>query len=71
MINIQDMDSGIQDTSQKRVFIANNNGKMKRDYSYEFIEKVIEKKDQSYIDPREDVNYMPNSKYNMKQTKMF
>ena len=39
---------------------------MKRDYSYEFIEKVIEKKDQSYIDPREDVNYMPNSKYNMK-----
>ena len=48
-----------------------SSGKVKRDYKYEHMEKIIEMKDQTYIDPNQDVNYMPNKKYNARQAKMF
>ena len=39
------MDTGIQDTSQKKIFHVTKEGRMKRDYKFEYIEKLIERRD--------------------------
>ena len=54
-LNISNMDSGIQDTTSKNVFSIDQDGKVTRDYKNENIEKFIEEKDQTYIDPLEDI----------------
>ena len=63
------MDNGVQDTNQKNVYNIGKDGKIRRDLRFENIEKIIEEKDQLNIDPLEDVQYMPNQRYNEQITR--
>ena len=58
------MDNGLQDTDQKNVFQVEANGLIRRNEQAERREKVLEKKKGNYVDPMEDVQYMPNQRYN-------
>jgi hypothetical protein len=63
------IDDGNYDFESKQVYVINGNGVPKRDIRIEKNEKIIDIKKGEIADNIENINYMPNSKYNLEQTK--
>ena len=70
-INVSDMDKGIQDTDAKNVYRIYDDNKAKRDFIFEEKEKNYEKHQKNNYDPLEDIQYMPNKRYNEDLTNKF
>lgn len=65
------MENGDIDIDKKQLYVINQNGKPKRDQKAENIQKTLDIKDGLDQDHNENLSYMPNTKYNAKQTQKF
>ena len=63
-----DMEDGSVDVSSKQVYVMDKHGHPKRDTRIEINEKILDIKKGLDCDNIENVNYMPNSKYNIEAT---
>ena len=68
-INIMNMEDGQYDIDSKQVYVIDDDGVPKRDIRIENNEKILDVKKGINVDNIENINYMPNSKYNLEQTK--
>jgi len=68
-INVMNMEDGNYDIDSKQVYVIGDDGVPKRDTRVENNEKILDLKKGAHIDNIENVNYMPNPKYNNEQTK--
>lgn len=67
-INVMNMEDGNYDLESKQVYVIGDDGIPKRDTRVENNEKILDYKKGANIDNIENVNYMPNPKYNADQT---
>ena len=65
------METGDIDINKKQMYILNPDGEAKRDKRSEENQKVLDIKDGLDKDHIENLSYMPNTKYNAKQTMDF
>lgn len=63
------MEDGQYDIDSKQVYVIDDDGVPKRDIRIENNEKILDVKKGINVDNIENINYMPNSKYNLEQTK--
>jgi len=65
------METGDIDINKKQMYALNPDGEAKRDKKSEDNQKVLDFKDGLDKDHIENLSYMPNTKYNAKQTMEF
>jgi len=65
------METGDIDINRKQMYALNPGGEAKRDKKSEDNQKVLDFKDGLDKDHIENLSYMPNTKYNAKQTMEF
>jgi len=65
------METGDIDINKKQMYALNPGGEAKRDKKSEDNQKVLDFKDGLDKDHIENLSYMPNTKYNAKQTMEF
>jgi hypothetical protein len=68
-INVMNMENGEIDINQKQLYVVDKDGVPGRDRRIEKIEKFLDEKEGKDVDHLEDLNYMPNKKYNAAETK--